>query len=119
MNTIGDKIARISKTVYKQILSKDNETDGSGACEDGESLGASVLRRGGERAACSRAARLDEDGSAAQLRHLRPYLAYSRPSLWDRFHWVGYMLACIVLWVFFRRYIVFLVPEGAADSIIS
>lgn len=103
LNTICEKLVILSRTVYRKLSTE--TSIGSAAAVDSESQAADAVRRAGERAAVSRAGRQEAADTSKLLLHYASSPAFARPTLWERFDWVGYSVGYIVLEALYRRYV--------------
>lgn len=103
-----NKMIAVVKNIYGSMTVKDGSSNA--LCENPESLIAIMARRAGERCVYSRGAQKDISDMQVQLEFYKKKLAFSRPTQWDRYYWIWYLVIYVVLWAAFRRYVVVIPP---------
>ena len=97
LSIVGDKIVSLSKKVLKTLTSEEQEQ---------ESPVVTGLKRSEERVTYSRTSQNEISDMKSQLEFYRTNLAFSRPTLWERYYWVVHVALYLVLWTLYRKYIV-------------
>lgn len=97
LSTAADRIVSLSRKVLKTLNSEEREP---------ESLVVAGLKRSEERVSYSRTSQKEMSDINLQLEFYRANLAFSRPTLWERYFWVVNIAVYLVLWTFYRMYII-------------
>ena len=101
LNIINGKVMCTCEDMLK-IVSKDNTAPEGHSNEEG--LIEIMLRRMENKVPHLRSTQRSVASIKAQLSIYKTELAFSRPSLWDRFNWIFYLLIYLLLWGIFNRY---------------